>query len=229
MNSLKKNRIWNKDIREIPYSIKESYMTDKKKEAKSNKAQEIIQATYSVILEEGFCNTTTQMISQKAGITKSMLHYYFKDKGVLMLETNRYVVENLIRMVRKSVTQYSHDADRINKRITRFWETIKKNIDLMIVLYATSINSLNDPQIRLEFGEFYGMILNEVKNEIISEYKHLNVSEKDAEAIASILMGALESLIQHYMFNPNTTDFNYSVKMLIRLITNAIPISIDPK
>lgn len=229
MNALKKLESWNKYNQEIPFSSKDLYMTDKKKETKANKAQEIIQATYSVILEEGFCNTTTQMISQKAGITKSMLHYYFKDKSVLMLETNRYVVQNLIRMVRESVAQYSHDTDRINKRITRFWETIKKNIDLMIVLYATSINSLNDPQIRLEFGEFYGMILNEVKNEIISEYKHLNVSAKDAEAIASILMGALESLIHHYMFNPSTTDFNYSVKMLIRLITNAIPISIDTK
>ena len=59
-----------------------------KKNAKANKARVIIQTTYSVILEQGYCNTSTHMIAQKAGITKSMLHYYFKDKGMLMLETD---------------------------------------------------------------------------------------------------------------------------------------------
>lgn len=199
---------------------------DKKKGPKANKAQDIIEAAYSVILEEGYCNTSTNIIAQKAGVTKSMLHYYFKDKDMLMLETNRYAIQKLVNLVKEVASQYSDDPDRMGKRITKFWKMIKKNIDLMTVLYATSINSLNDPRVRMEFGEFYGMLLKEVKNNIASEYEHLNVSSKDAEALASIIMGTMESLIHHYMVNPNSTDFGYSVKMLIRIITTAIPISL---
>lgn len=202
-------------------------MKDDKRGPKANRSQDIIQAAYSVILDQGYCNTSTNMIAQKAGVTKSMLHYYFKDKDMLMLETNRYAIQKLINLVREAASQYTDDPDRMGKRITKFWNTIRKNIDIMTVLYATSINSLNDPRVRMEFGEFYGMLLKEVKDSIASEYANLNVSPKDAEALASIIMGAMESLIHHYMVNPNITDFGYSVKMLIRIITTAIPISLS--
>ena len=197
-----------------------------KKEARANKARDIVQATYSVILEQGYCNASTSMIAQKAGITKSMLHYYFKDKGVLMLETHRYAIQNMITIIRESAAQHATDPDGMDKRIIGFWETVKKNIEIMIVLYATSINSLNDHKMRMEFGGFYGMILAVVKEKIAAGYKRLNMSAKDAEAVASIIIGVMESLIHHYMVNPDITDFDYSVKMLIRIITNGIPISL---
>jgi AcrR family transcriptional regulator len=203
----------------------ELHMKEDKRGPRANRTQDIIQAAYSVILEQGYCNTSTSMIAQKAGLTKSMLHYYFKDKDMLMLETNRYAIQKLIDLVKKVASQYPDDPDRMDKWITKFWKIIKKNIDIITVLYATSINSLNDPRVRMEFGEFYGMILKEVTKHIISEYERLNVSQKDAEAVASIIMGVMESLIHHYMVNPNITDFDYSVKMLIRIITTTMPIS----
>jgi AcrR family transcriptional regulator len=203
----------------------ELHMKEDKRGPRTNRTQNIIQAAYSVILEQGYCNTSTSMIAQKAGLTKSMLHYYFKDKDMLMLDTNRYAIQKLIDLVKKVASQYPDDPDRMDKWITKFWKIIKKNIDIITVLYATSINSLNDPRVRMEFGEFYGMILKEVTKHIISEYERLNVSQKDAEAVASIIMGVMESLIHHYMVNPNITDFDYSVKMLIRIITTTMPIS----
>jgi AcrR family transcriptional regulator len=202
-------------------------MKDDKKGPKVNRVQDIIKAAYSVILEEGYCNTSTSLIARKARVTKSMLHYYFKDKDMLMMETNRYAIQKLIDLVKEIASQYPHNPDGAGKGITKFWKTIKKNIEIVTVLYATSINSLNDPQVRTEFGEFYGMLLEEVKNNIASDYEHLHLSPKDAEALASIIMGTMESLIHHYMVNPSITDFDYSVKMLIRIITTAIPISLN--
>jgi AcrR family transcriptional regulator len=198
-----------------------------KKGAKANRVQDIIKATYSVVLEQGYCNTSTSLIARKAGVTKSMLHYYFKDKDMLMMETNRYAVHKVIDLVKEIASQYTHNPDGVGKGITKFWKTIKKNIEILTVLYATSINSLNNPQVRREFGNFYGMLLEEVKNNIISDYEHVNMSSKDAEALASIIMGTIESLIHHYMVNPSITDFDYSVKMLIRIIKTAIPFSLN--
>jgi AcrR family transcriptional regulator len=204
-------------------------MKDDKKGPKVDRIRDIIQAAYSVILEQGYCNTSTSLIAQKAGVTKSMLHYYFKDKDMLMMETNRYAIQKLINLVKEIASQYPHDPDGVVKGITKFWKTIKKNIDIITVLYTTSINSLNNPQVRMEFGEFYGMLLEEVKNNVASDYELVNMSPKDTEALASIIMGAMESLIHHYMVNPSITDFDYSVKMLIRIITTAIPISLGEK
>ena len=75
---------------------------------------------------------------------------------------------------------------------------------------------------RQKFGEVYGMILEVTKTTIAREYGHLNMHPRDAEAIASIIIGGLESLIHHYMVNPDIMDFDYSVKMLTRIITNAM-------
>ncbi|MFZ2807540.1 MAG: TetR/AcrR family transcriptional regulator [Desulfosalsimonadaceae bacterium] len=193
-----------------------------REEAKANKVREIIQATYSVVLEQGYCNASTQRIAQKAGVTKSILHYYFKNKDHLMLETNKYVIEKLIHALGEITSQHSDDPDKMEKRILVFWEMMKKNIDIMMVLYATSINSLYDPDIRQKFGEIYGLILEVVKTNIASEHGHLNIPPRDVEVIASIIIGGLESLIHHYMVNPDITDFDYSVKTLTRIITNAM-------
>jgi AcrR family transcriptional regulator len=193
-----------------------------REETKANKIREIIQATYSVVLEQGYCNASTQRIAQKAGVTKSILHYYFKNKDHLMLETNKYTIGKLMQALDEITWQYADEPRKMEKRILLFWEMLKKNIDIMIVLYATSINSLHEVDIRKKFGDVYGMILEVTKTTIAREYGHLNMHPKDVEAIASIIIGGLESLIHHYMVNPDITDFDYSVKMLTRIITNAM-------
>jgi AcrR family transcriptional regulator len=62
-----------------PYFFQESPLKDKPLKQQTNRAQEIIEAAYSVILEHGYCSASTQLIAQKAGITRSLLHYYFKN------------------------------------------------------------------------------------------------------------------------------------------------------
>ena len=132
-----------------------------------------------------------------------------------MLETNKYAIGKLIHALGEITSQHADDPGKMEKRILLFWEMLKKNIDIMMVLYATSINSLDDPDIRQKFGEIYGLILDVVKTNITSQHSHLNIPPRDAEAIASIIIGGLESLIHHYMVNPDITDFDYSIKMLV--------------
>jgi AcrR family transcriptional regulator len=191
---------------------------------RDNKKLEIVQATYSVILEHGYCNTTTHLIAQKAGMNKSLLHYYFKDKNELMLDTHRYAIQKIIQVVEESVKSFPHGPEAMGRRIYRFWQIIKKDIDLMRILYEISINLLHDPKARQQFGESYGIVVAEVGKSIASNPEYSGISIKDAEATASIIMGALEGLIHHYMVDPHSTDFDYSVKVLIRILMTSVPV-----
>ena len=90
-----------------------------REETKANKVREIIQATYSVVLEQGYCNASTQRIAQKAGVTKSILHYYFKNKDHLMLETNKYAIGKLMQALDEITWQYADEPRKMEKRILR--------------------------------------------------------------------------------------------------------------
>jgi AcrR family transcriptional regulator len=192
---------------------------------KTIKAQEIIEATYAMILEHGYCNTSTQLIAQKAGITKSLLHYYFKNKDELMVATHNHAMQKLIETASEITLRYDDDPEKTSKRMILFWKMLKKNIDTISILYETSIYSLRNPEMRQKFGEFYAMMLDVVKNMIAKEHKHVNISSKDIEAIATIIIGGIESLIHHYMVDPKITDFDYSLKMLTRIVSNTLSAS----
>jgi TetR/AcrR family transcriptional regulator, fatty acid metabolism regulator protein len=53
--------------------------------------KQIIECTIETLAEKGYWQTSLDKIAQKAGISKGVILYYFKNKDTLILETAQYI------------------------------------------------------------------------------------------------------------------------------------------
>jgi len=194
-------------------------MAEEKSAAGTPKAQDIVKAAYSMIVERGFCNTTTKMIAERAGTSKSMIHYYFKDKDMLIVEVVRSILRRFLEIVKEVMERYPASRERIDEGITDFWEGFKAENDIMIALFESAINGRRAPEIRESLSEFYHQLLEQLVEALFSGADApKEISAEDAEAIAAILVGGIESAALHYLLDPHSTDFERTIDMLKRAV-----------
>jgi AcrR family transcriptional regulator len=193
-------------------------MEDRGNRENRTKAMDITQAAYLSIVEDGFCDITTQKIAAKAGVSKSMIHYYFKDKNELVSEVARMVIDRLIQIIREVLDRYPTRQEKTDQGITALWDTFTKEQDVWIAMFENAVNGRRIPEIRKSLVSFYRELLSQIADAIFpAEETNDKISAKDAEAIASIFSATIESFIFHYLIDPEATDFEYSLEMLSRV------------
>ncbi|MBN2026092.1 MAG: TetR/AcrR family transcriptional regulator [Actinobacteria bacterium] len=180
----------------------------------SRKGRNIIQATYETIVENGLCDITTKMISQRAEASKGLIHYYFENKEMLIVEVIRTVLEGLLAIVAGVIVDHPSNEERIDKGLSSFWEGFKADPGIMIAIYEATINGRRNPEILKNMTEFYRRVAEQLEDAVLaSDDLPAGVSEKDVQAVVSIILWVIEGMTLHYILDPETTDFDYSLEM----------------
>ena len=179
----------------------------------TKKGQNIIQATYETIVERGLCDMTTKMISQRAEASKGLIHYYFENKETLVVEVIRTVLEGLLATVSGVMENYPSNEERIDNGLNDFWEGFKADPGIMIAIYEATINGRRNPAILEKMIEFYRRVAEQLEETVLaSQDLPASVSHKDIQAVVSIILWVIEGMTLHYILDPETTDFKYSLE-----------------
>ncbi len=83
---------------------------------------QILDAASRCFAREGLANTTIQEIAEEAGLTKSMIHYYFESKQVLILELQAFIHERYFRRVQQRLEALSGAASSEDRLQGALWE-----------------------------------------------------------------------------------------------------------
>lgn len=84
---------------------------------------QILDAASRCFARDGLANTTVQEIAVEAGLTKSMIHYYFESKQVLILELQAFVHERYFRRVQQKLAALAAEAAPSEQRLQEaLWE-----------------------------------------------------------------------------------------------------------
>jgi AcrR family transcriptional regulator len=84
---------------------------------------QILDAASRCFARDGLANTTLQEVAVEAGLTKSMIHYYFESKQVLILELQAFVYERYFRRVQQKLEALRAAAAPSDERLrAALWE-----------------------------------------------------------------------------------------------------------
>ena len=189
----------------------------------ASKAEAIKQAAFSLIVERGLGNMTTAMIADRSGASKGLIHYYFGSKEQLIIEVMRSLRENYIAAVKEVMEQYPDNEERLEKGIRDFWEAFKADPSLMIAVFEITINGRNTEGLCERVVEFHRGVVDELKGSMLAGWGRTDgEAEKEAEAILTIVLGALESMCLHYILDPQSTDFDRALALLKDVFRNMV-------
>ena len=86
-------------------------------ETERQRRRALIEAVFNCVLERGVNNTTTEAIARSAGVSKGVIHYYFRDKLELFQAAFATVLEDQVQYWRRRVSPDSSAAEQLTELI----------------------------------------------------------------------------------------------------------------
>lgn len=112
------------------------------KNEEKNTEQAILQAAEALFLKQGFAQTTTKQIAQRAGCNQALLHYYYRTKDNLFVQ----IFEEKAKFIATHFLDINSTAQTLEERISQMvelhFELFRKNPRLVPFLLK---EVLSDP------------------------------------------------------------------------------------
>ena len=112
------------------------------KNEETNTEQAILKAAEELFLEQGFEQTTTKQIAQRAGCNQALLHYYYRTKDNLFVQ----IFEEKVKFIATHFLDINSTAQTLEERISQMvelhFELFRKNPRLVPFLLK---EVLSDP------------------------------------------------------------------------------------
>jgi TetR/AcrR family transcriptional regulator len=103
----------------------------------------IMQAARSVFIRNGFDGTTMQQIADEAGMNKSLLHYYFRNKENLFEAVFAYAFRHFVPQIRDIFTSDLSLEKKIERIVSEYMDMLLQNE----ILPAFILHEINrDPE-----------------------------------------------------------------------------------
>jgi AcrR family transcriptional regulator len=120
----------------------------KKKERSEKTSASILDAAFLIIAEHSIADTTTSLISARAGVSKPLLHYHFKTKEVLMERVLDRLLERLLEIPMENFNKNISPLDEIKAIFQKYKQTIVSEPALLVVFYDFWVYGIRRKQYR---------------------------------------------------------------------------------
>ena len=99
------------------------------------KRQKILEAAGKVLAQCGYAQTTISLVAEKAGVSRGLLHYYFKSKEEMLAQVIRETTENSNAMLGDIFDRHS-TPEGLAEGLTALLRDAAKNNPELFYLYV---------------------------------------------------------------------------------------------
>jgi AcrR family transcriptional regulator len=100
-------------------------------ELNTDTEQKILQAASEIFLEKGHDGARMQVIADKAGINKAMLHYYFRSKQKLFRTVFKKELQSMLTSIFNLISPTDNFNEFLNKFIFGYLENVSSRKNIM--------------------------------------------------------------------------------------------------
>ena len=120
------------------------------RKSSEEKAEQILEAAYRCLTEQGYAATTVTGVADRAGVSRGLLHYYFESKEDMLAQVVRRSAEPSIQLLGPLVLS-SESPEQMAANITRAArEIIGSNPALFTLTYEGWVASRQSPRVARE-------------------------------------------------------------------------------
>ena len=192
----------------------------------TEKRKALIRAAIKIFAEKGYHNTRVSDIVQEVGAAQGVFYYYFENKEDILLDIYHLAWNNLYKRLEVIHKEDIPPINKLREVMDYFYDSYQQNPDLMKVLIMdvvhTSDSFYNEENQKLWYKVFEKLAA------IIKEGQDSNLINQDISpsVAAFIFHGAVDWLIRHDLYGPNTLSNIVPIKdsfdQLIRIFLNGI-------
>ncbi len=171
------------------------------------KAQAILDAACRCLGEKGYAATTISEIAAEAGVSRGLLHYYFKNKEELMAKALRAAGEAMFELFEDAFA-HSESADDVAVGLTRMLRTLMVSdptyMNLPLECWTMGRES---PLVAAEMANLY-VRARKTLGEELAEAQERGIIKPSVplDGLSMFLLGSSDGLFAQFYLQPDLVD-----------------------
>jgi len=169
---------------------------------------EIIEATFFCIALKGYSRITMQDIADSAGVSKGVIHYYFRNKEELFLSVFEKLAGDLDVHIAGKVERAKTPTEKIRAIIGAVFEKIQENKKFQVVLLDFWAHSTKNPTLKAANAGQLARYRHLAKKIIASGIEEGHFRKCNSARVAAALIGLIEGLTVQWIFDEKAFDLS---------------------
>ncbi len=159
------------------------------------KAQKILNAVRTILAQKGYMGTTISAVAKEAGVSRGLLHYYFKNKDEMLARVIKENMEISIVMITSLFEQFD-SPEGYAKAITELLRGVMENdpdfFNLFFEGFAVARHSqIVNQELVMLYGKFRLALETGLTN---AKEKGIITPGLPVEALAAIITGIIDGM-----------------------------------
>jgi AcrR family transcriptional regulator len=182
------------------------------------KAQRIIEAMRRSVAQRGTAGSTFEHVSQEAGVSRGLLHYYFGTKEQLLVEAVRRDCELRLERLEQQLSGARSADDVVNLMAAQLQETVREEPEVVALVCELFTLSRRNADIAAE----YAGLLRSMREHVAAM---LTAGQRDGvialhappEAVAEVIFSLADGAALRMLAEPDR-DFSEMIRVGIECV-----------
>jgi len=191
---------------------------------KEEKIDKILTTALSLLARNGYENTTINDIADTAGISRGLLHYYFKDKEDLAAKALTFGFGPMWDSSVGKMQSAESPEQLADKMIEVLKNNIKENPDFSALLFEMWVSARRSAKIRKVFNDGMNEAVDRLKTLLgfASNAGIIKVSPEEAEGTVRVLLAMYHGLAIQLLDSPEKIDDRKMWVPIRRMLLSAL-------
>ena len=183
-------------------------MSTTREDKKEDKINTIITTALSLLAKKGYENTTINDIADTAGISRGLLHYYFKDKEDLAAKALTFGFGPMWDSSLGKIQSARSPEQLVDTMIEVLKKNVRENPDFSALLFEMWVSARRSAKIRKVFNDGLNEAIDRLKSllELASSVGMIRINKDESEGIIRILLAMYHGLAIQLLFNPEKIE-----------------------
>jgi AcrR family transcriptional regulator len=182
-------------------------------------SSQIIQAAIRVLARQGYASTSLLDIAREAGMSKGAVHYHFPTKEALLAVVLKTACETVQARTLDVFGQGDDPLASLRKAVEVLWEVRASRSDEALVVADLLAQSLHDPSLRPQLGEFYRISAQLVETYMKEHFPGLPlVTKVPLPTLSRLIVGMLDGLMLQVFVDPDVLGPEQIVDAFLELV-----------
>lgn len=152
--------------------------------------ERILDATVAVVADRGLDETTMKMIAERAGVSKSLLHYHFQSKEELLVQALNYMARYVVGQARTGESCSDRSVERAVAEAREAFGRLQSDATRLSFFTAMYAGGIHSYRLALEMQRFH-----QQEEELIQGLIHRSMGP-EAEQKLNLGIGQTIRLVQ---------------------------------
>ena len=164
------------------------------------KMRNILDATLSVVSRETIGGTRMHLIAKEAGVSQSILHYYFSSKKDILVRLMQDLKAEFNQKRTRDIDPANKPLeDNIKGFLNQKSDIIKNHREMDVAQFDFFVQSLVDEELKEVFRDFFKAWYDEIKAVILQSDLPPENKEKFARSMSHMLMSLMMGASMQYL------------------------------